>query len=134
MDRRNMESHRGCTKVSPGCKHCCAETFSERFRGVKGHAFEQGFGLRLVPERLSAPLEWKRPRSIFVNSMPDVFREKVEDGYVVRVAEVIVHMELAGDKKDPFEALALLRRDALPALSGDCSKSEEGKAFRRRST
>lgn len=47
---------RGCTKVSPGCKHCYAETFAERWRGVKGHAFEQGFDLRLVPEKLAEPL------------------------------------------------------------------------------
>ena len=44
---------RGCTKVSPGCKHCYAETFAERFRGVKGHPFEFGFDLKLVPEKLS---------------------------------------------------------------------------------
>ena len=46
---------RGCTKVSPGCAHCYAETFAERFRGVKGHPFEQGFDLRLVPEKLRRP-------------------------------------------------------------------------------
>jgi protein gp37 len=43
---------RGCTKISPGCKHCYAETFAERFRGVRGHPYEQGFDLRLVPEKL----------------------------------------------------------------------------------
>lgn len=80
---------RGCTKVSPGCKHCYAETFSERFRGVKGHAFEQGFDLRLVPEKLHVPLEWNRPRSIFVNSMSDLFHERVPDDYILRVAEVM---------------------------------------------
>ena len=47
---------RGCTKISPGCKHCYAETFAERFRGVKGHPYEQGFDLRLVPEKLTEPL------------------------------------------------------------------------------
>jgi protein gp37 len=46
---------RGCTKISPGCKHCYAETFAERFRGVKGHPYEQGFDLRLVPEKLTEP-------------------------------------------------------------------------------
>lgn len=68
---------RGCTKVSPGCKHCYAETFSERFRGVPGHPFEQGFDLRLVPEKLAAPLRWRKPRRIFVNSMSDLFHEGV---------------------------------------------------------
>ena len=47
---------RGCSKISPGCKHCYAERFAERFRGVKGHPFEQGFDLRLVPEKLADPL------------------------------------------------------------------------------
>jgi len=82
---------RGCTKVSPGCKHCYAETFSERFRGVEGHAFEQGFDLRLVPEKLSAPLEWKKPRRVFVNSMSDLFHERVPDDYIVQVAEAMSH-------------------------------------------
>ena len=47
---------RGCTKISPGCDHCYAETFAERFRGVPGHPYEQGFDLRLVPEKLAEPL------------------------------------------------------------------------------
>ena len=67
----------GCTKVSPGCAHCYAETFAERFRGVKGHPYEQGFDLRFWPERLEQPLRWKRPRVIFVNSMTDLFHEDV---------------------------------------------------------
>ena len=53
---------RGCTKISPGCAHCYAETFAERFRGVKGHPYEQGFDVRLVPEKVYEPLRWKRPR------------------------------------------------------------------------
>jgi hypothetical protein len=63
---------RGCTKVSPGCKFCYAELFAERFRGVPGHPFEQGFDLRLVPEKIDQPLHWRRPRKIFVNSMSDL--------------------------------------------------------------
>jgi protein gp37 len=61
----------GCTKVSPGCDHCYAETFAERFRGVSGHPYEGGFDLTLRPERLEQPLRWRRPRMIFVNSMSD---------------------------------------------------------------
>ena len=52
---------RGCTKISPGCKHCYAETFAERFRGVPGHPFEQGFDLRLGPSKLELPLRWRTP-------------------------------------------------------------------------
>jgi protein gp37 len=80
---------RGCTKVSPGCKHCYAETFAERFRGVRGHPFEQGFDLRLVPEKLDQPLRWKRSRRIFVNSMSDLFHDGVPVDYIARVGEVM---------------------------------------------
>lgn len=80
---------RGCTKVSPGCKHCYAETFAERFRGVPGHPFEQGFDLRLVPEKLEDPLRWKRSRRIFVNSMSDLFQDGVPSEYIARVGRVM---------------------------------------------
>jgi len=81
---------RGCTKISPGCKHCYAETFAERFRGVKGHPYEQGFDLRLVPEKLAEPLRWRTPKMIFVNSMSDLFHEGVPEDYICAVAEVMV--------------------------------------------
>lgn len=80
---------RGCTKVSPGCKHCYAETFAERFRGVPGHPYEQGFDLRLVPEKLEEPLRWTQPRMVFVNSMSDLFHVGVEDNYIRRVFRVM---------------------------------------------
>jgi protein gp37 len=80
---------RGCDKISPGCARCYAETFAERFRGVAGHPYEQGFDLRLVPEKLLEPLRWGRARMIFVNSMSDLFHEGVSDGYVRMVAEVM---------------------------------------------
>ena len=53
---------RGCTKISPGCAHCYAETFAERFRGVPGHPYEQGFDLKLIPEKLAEPLRWRTPQ------------------------------------------------------------------------
>jgi len=81
---------RGCSKVSPGCKHCYAETFAERFRGVRGHPYEQGFDLRLVPEKLREPLRWRTPKMIFVNSMSDLFHEAVPDDYIRMVARVMV--------------------------------------------
>lgn len=80
---------RGCTKISPGCKHCYAEVFAERFRGVTGHPYEQGFDLRLVPEKLEEPLKWKTPRLIFVNSMSDLFQPGVPDDYIVKVATIM---------------------------------------------
>jgi protein gp37 len=80
---------RGCTKISPGCTHCYAETFAERFRGVPGHPYEQGFDLRLVPEKLADPLRWKKLRFIFVNSMSDLFHKDVPDDYVLDVVRVM---------------------------------------------
>lgn len=81
---------RGCTKISAGCKHCYAETFAERFRGVSGHPFEHGFDLRLVPEKLEEPLKWLKPKKIFVNSMSDLFHENVSDSYIKKVCEVML--------------------------------------------
>jgi protein gp37 len=81
---------RGCTKISPGCKHCYAETFAERFRGVPGHPYEQGFDLRLVPAKLSEPFTWTGPRTVFVNSMSDLFQPDVPDDYIEAVVRVMV--------------------------------------------
>lgn len=83
----------GCTKVSAGCANCYAQTFSERFRGVPNHPFEDGFDLKLRPARLEWPLDWKEPRRVFVNSMSDLFHEKVPDDYIDQVFDV---MERAG--------------------------------------
>jgi len=80
---------RGCSKISPGCKNCYAERFAERFRGVPGHPFEQGFDVRLVPEKLPDPLRWKTPKKIFVNSMSDLFHESIPDSYILQIAEVM---------------------------------------------
>jgi len=80
---------RGCTKISPGCKHCYAETFAERFRGVKNHPYERGFDLRIVPEKLLEPLRWRTPRMIFVNSMSDLFHDAVPDEYILAVTKVM---------------------------------------------
>ncbi len=80
---------RGCTKVSPGCVHCYAEVFAERFRGVPGHPYERGFDPRLVPEKLTEPLRWRQPRMVFVNSMSDLFHEEVPDDYIEKVVRVM---------------------------------------------
>src|SRR3954468_17880270 len=79
----------GCSKVSPGCAHCYAETFAERWRGVPGHHYEQGFDLRLWPDRLEQPLRWRRPRRVFVNSMSDLFHENIPASYVEQVFDVM---------------------------------------------
>jgi protein gp37 len=79
----------GCTKISPGCDHCYAERFSERFRGTPGHPFEMGFDLTLRPERLDQPLRWRAPRMIFVNSMSDLFHKEVPSAFIARVCETM---------------------------------------------
>lgn len=84
---------RGCTKISPGCAHCYAERFAERFRGVPGHPFEKGFDLRLIPQKLEEPLHWKKPKRVFVNSVSDLFHDGVPDDYIVEVANVMVRAD-----------------------------------------
>src|SRR5262249_14309625 len=81
---------RGCTKISPGCARCYAERFAERFRGVPGHPYEQGFDLRLMPRKLADPLRWTRPKMVFVNSMSDLSHEAVPDDYVAAVVDVMM--------------------------------------------
>jgi protein gp37 len=83
----------GCDKVSPGCAHCYAETFAERFRGVPKHPYEQGFDLRFWPERLELPLTWRKPRMIFVNSMSDLFHERIPLDFIERVFETMQRAE-----------------------------------------
>lgn len=79
----------GCSQVSPGCAHCYAKTFADRWRGIPGHPYEQGFDLRLWPERLDAPLRWRKPRTIFVNSMSDLFHEDIPVDYIAQVFETM---------------------------------------------
>ena len=81
---------RGCSKISPGCKHCYAERFAERFRGVKGHPFEQGFDVRLVPEKLADPLRWTEPRMIFVNSVSDLFHPEIPQSFISKVCTTML--------------------------------------------
>lgn len=82
----------GCSKITRGCDYCYAERFSERFRGVPGHPFENGFDLTLRPERLKQPLNWRQPRRIFVNSMSDLFHKEIPVSFIEAVFET---MELA---------------------------------------
>ncbi|MCY4318453.1 MAG: phage Gp37/Gp68 family protein [Alphaproteobacteria bacterium] len=79
----------GCTKITRGCDHCYAARFAERWRGVSGHPYEQGFDLRQWPSRLDQPVRWRKPRMIFVNSMSDLFHKKVERSFVDSVFETM---------------------------------------------
>lgn len=79
----------GCSKITAGCDLCYAERFSERFRGVPGHPFENGFDLTLRPDRVAQPLSWKKPRRIFVNSMSDLFHKEVPKPFVDSVFDTM---------------------------------------------
>jgi len=108
----------GCNKVSPGCKHCYAERFSERFRGLEGHPFEQGFDLKLWPQRLRLPLSWKGSRRVFVNSMSDLFHKQVPDDFIVQVFATMINCpqhEFQVLTKRPERLLELLPRLQWPA-------------------
>jgi protein gp37 len=91
---------RGCEPCAPECKNCYARTFAERWRGIAGHPYEQGFDPRTVPDALDLPLRWKKPRTIFVNSMSDLFHDDFREDYI---AEVFGVMAVAGatEKDDP---------------------------------
>ena len=79
----------GCTKVSPGCKNCYAETMARRLQAMGVNGYENGFQLSLMPERLAEPLERRKPTVYFVNSMSDLFHEKVPFEYIRRVFDVM---------------------------------------------
>lgn len=106
----------GCVKVSPGCQHCYAERFAERFRGVRDaagqpHPYFGGFDPALRPARLDQPFRWRTPRRVFVNSMSDLFGDFVPDEYVARVFDVM--------RRTPHHTYQVLtkRADRLAAWS-----------------
>jgi protein gp37 len=79
----------GCDKVSPGCKHCYAERMAERLQAMGQPNYRNGFEVALQPQMLELPLQWKKPQTIFVNSMSDLFHKKVPLGYIQRVFDVM---------------------------------------------
>jgi protein gp37 len=79
----------GCSKITAGCDNCYAERFSERFRGVPNHPFENGFDLTLRAARLRQPLTWRQPRRIFVNSMSDLFHKEVPRTFIDQVFDTM---------------------------------------------
>lgn len=79
----------GCTQISPGCDHCYAKRFAERFKGVAGNPYEQGFALTLHAARLDQPKRWRKPRHVFVNSMSDLFHTGIPPKYVDQIFDVM---------------------------------------------
>jgi protein gp37 len=83
----------GCNQVSPGCKHCYAERLAKRLQAMGSHRYRNGFKLTTHPEALSLPLSWTRPRRIFVNSMSDLFHERLPEAFVRGVFDVMVEAD-----------------------------------------
>ena len=79
----------GCTKVSPGCKHCYAERMAKRLHGMGHPSYASGFKLTLHERLLEAPLQWKQPRTVFVNSMSDLFHRDVPIEFIQRVFDTM---------------------------------------------
>lgn len=102
----------GCTKVSPGCKYCYAERLSIRLQAMGNPRYSKGFALRLHPDLLTLPLQWRRPRRIFVNSMSDLFHEEIPEGFIEQVFEVMVRADW-----HIFQILTK-RSERLAALAG----------------
>lgn len=100
----------GCTKISPGCKHCYAETMARRLQAMGASGYENGFRLTLHPDRLDQPKRRKKPTTYFVNSMSDVFHEDVPDSFIDEV--------LAVCKETPHHTYQLLtkRAERLPGF------------------
>jgi len=79
----------GCTKISPGCKHCYAERMSHRLRLMGQPNYANGFDLTLHERMLDQPLRWKKPQSVFVNSMSDLFHKDVPLDFIRRVFDTM---------------------------------------------
>src|SRR6185369_5845264 len=78
----------GCTKISPGCKHCYAETMAKRLQAMGARGYEQGFVVTLHPERLQQPRSRRTATTYFVNSMSDLFHKEVPDSFIDQVLQV----------------------------------------------
>ena len=94
----------GCTKVSPGCQHCYAGTMVHRLKAMGAKGYEKGFKLTPQPHRIFEPLQRRKPTIYFVNSMSDLFHEKIEDAYIRQVFDVM--------KNAPFHTFQVLTKHA----------------------
>src|SRR5208283_1983111 len=79
----------GCTKISPGCKHCYAKRMAQRLQAMRQPNYANGFDLTLHKHALELPLKWKKPQTIFVNSMSDLFLKDIPDEFIIKVFTVM---------------------------------------------
>lgn len=101
----------GCTKISQGCKHCYAERMAKRLTAMGSDRYRNGFKVTLHPDLLDLPARWKKPRTVFVNSMSDLFHEDIPDDYIARVFDTMNRCP-----QHTFQVLTK-RADRLPALA-----------------
>jgi protein gp37 len=101
----------GCTKISPGCKHCYAERLAARLLAMGNPRYRHGFDVTLHADQIELPLRWRRPRRIFVNSMSDLYHEAVPDAFIQRVFEV-----MARARQHVFQVLTK-RSERLPEIA-----------------
>ena len=80
----------GCTKISQGCKNCYAERMAKRLKAMGSDRYRDGFRVTLHPDLLDVPRRWRQPRTVFVNSMSDLFHEGIPETYIQRVFETMV--------------------------------------------
>lgn len=117
----------GCTKVSPGCKHCYAETMAVRLKAMGAGGYSAGFELAIHPERLAQPVKRKKPTVWFVNSMSDLFHEDISDGFLDQVFETI--------RATPQHTYQILTKRAkrLPTyFAGQSARAMSGSGYRLR--
>jgi len=124
----------GCTKVSPGCKHCYAERMAERLQAMGQQNYRNGFSVTLQPHMLELPLRWKTPQTIFVNSMSDLFHQDVPLEYIRSVFKVMrrAHWHRFQVLTKRADRLAALRTELEWAPNIWMGVSVEGEKYRRR--
>ncbi len=103
----------GCTKISPGCKHCYAERLAFRLQAMGSRRYRAGFAVTLQPDQIALPLRWRRPRRVFVNSMSDLFHEAVPLDYIRQVFDVMTQAHW-----HVFQVLTK-RAERLASVAGD---------------
>lgn len=103
----------GCDKVSAGCRECYAEGLSKRLKAMGSPKYANGFDLTLHPNELEAPYRWTKPRTVFVNSMSDLFHEAVPDSFIGQVFDAMID-----NPRHTFQILTK-RADRLRQLAPD---------------
>lgn len=127
---RTWNPVKGCTKISPGCKHCYAETMSIRLKAMGTPGYEDGFKLRTLSHRLNEPLKRKTPTVYFVNSMSDLFHENVPKEFIHQVFDTIEQahwhtFQILTKRADRMESFFIERRPPANVWLGVSVEDQE---------